>query len=126
MQLHIVTAADGCAKLVNNGLVIVIVTLKFPLVLPEFQDFGNIGHYGQLGTALVKKVHHPARGFDHQLMRTAFSIAVDFVVQRENDFKHDRRDLAPAWYDRLKNRYNPLRRPAVPERGNLAKFNLAG
>ena len=37
----------------------------------------------------IKLIQHPPRGFDHQLKRTAFPVAVDFVIERENDVEHE-------------------------------------
>ena len=85
VQLDVVSAFDRAAKLVHYGVVAIIVASVCIFVFLEFQYLGHICHDGQFGPIFITETKQPLSGFDHQVLGTAIPIAVDFVVEGEDD-----------------------------------------
>ena len=85
MQLDVVAVFDRAAKLIHYGIVAIIVASVFIFVFLEFQYLGHIRHDGQFGPIFITQTKQPIGGFDHQVLGTAIPIAVDFVIESEDD-----------------------------------------
>jgi hypothetical protein len=64
----------------------VVATVRRGVFL-ELQDLRHVGQDRESSAMTVELVQHPARRLDHQLVRTAFPVAVDLVVEREDELQ---------------------------------------
>ena len=79
---------DGILELFDDRLIMKVIAASLLEVLLELHDLGNVGHDGELRAELVEQPQHAVGGFDHEFVRTTFTVAVNLVVEGEQNFQH--------------------------------------
>ena len=57
-------------------------------LLAKPKDLRDFGHDGKLRTVAVEQIKHAIGGLNHQLKRAAIAVAMDFVIEGEDELQH--------------------------------------
>src|ERR1035441_8687458 len=88
VQLHVMSAANRALKLAGDVLVMIIVLSVLVGIFLELKDLRDVGHNGQPRAVRIEKAQQAGRGLDHQFVRASLTIAMDFVIEGEDDPYH--------------------------------------